>query len=289
MSGWINTFFSISETGISRPKTGIKKRLTCPIERDEAMKKRPAFLLVILFLVFLLYIYQFSRRTLNGDGVSREVKIINSFHEIFYAKKDQTWLANHWLGIQTSQNPNDAWITQEIIVEQKPDVLVETGTKNGGSALIWAMIMREVNPNSRVITIDIVDKVAKARELPLFKERVDFLLGSSTDPRIVEDVKRRVAGKRVMVLLDSDHSKKHVLAEMRAYAPIVTPGSYLIVQDGILSGHPVKDEMTGGPWEAIDEFLAGSHEFQIDSQRERLMFTYCPRGYLKRIGPNTGR
>jgi len=250
------------------------------------MKKRLAFLLVILCLVSLVYIYRSFRKTPNGDALSRELSVINSFHEIFYAKKGQTWLANHWLGIQTSQNPNDAWITQEIIVEQKPDVLVETGTKNGGSALIWAMIMREVNPNSRVITIDIVDKTAKARELPLFKERIDFLLGSSTDPKIVKDVKHRVAGKRVMVLLDSNHSKKHVLAEIWAYAPIVPLGSYLIVQDGILSGHPVKDEMTGGPWEAIGEFLAYNDEFQIDSHRERLMFTYCPRGYLKRIREN---
>ena len=253
------------------------------------MKKRPAILLAILFLATLLYIYQLSRKTPSGDAAGREVKVINSFHEIFYAKKGQTWLANHWLGIQTSQNPNDVWITQEIIVEQKPDVLVEAGTKNGGSALIWAMIMREVNPKSRVITIDIVDKVAKARKLPLFKERVDFLLGSSTDPQIVEEVRHRVAGKRVIVLLDSDHSRKHVLAEMKAYAPLVTVGSYMIVQDGILSGHPVKDEMTGGPWEAIDDFLAGNDEFRIDSRRERLMFTYCPRGYLRRVGPSAGR
>jgi cephalosporin hydroxylase len=253
------------------------------------MKNRLAVLLVILFLISLVYFFQIPRMTFKGDAVSREMKVIRSFHEIFYAKKGQTWLANHWLGIQTSQNPNDAWITQEIIVEQKPDVLVETGTKNGGSALIWAMIMREVNPNSRVITIDIEDKTAKARNLPLFQERVDFLLGSSTDPAIVEDVKRRVVGKRVMVLLDSDHSKKHVLAEMRVYAPIVTLGSYLIVQDGILSGHPVKDEMAGGPWEAIDEFLAENNEFQVDSRRERLMFTYCPRGYLKRTGRSAGQ
>jgi cephalosporin hydroxylase len=75
---------------------------------------------------------------------------------------------------------------------------------------------------------------------------------------------------------------------MQAYAPIVTPGSYLIVQDGILSGHPVKDEMAGGPWEAIDEFLAVNREFQPDRERERLMFTYCPRGYLKRISPSGG-
>lgn len=252
------------------------------------MNKRLAFLLTILAVVSFIYLHRSYRESPNRDALSREVKIINSFHEMFYAKKAQTWLANHWLGIQTSQNPNDVWITQEIIVEQKPDVFVEAGTKNGGSALIWAMIMREVNPSSRVITIDIVDKTAKARTLPLFKERIDFLLGSSTDPIIVEEVRRRVAGKRVIVLLDSDHSKKHVLAEMRAYAPLIPVGSYMIVQDGILSGHPVKDEMTGGPWEAIEEFLASNDEFQIDSRRERLMFTYCPRGYLKRISENVG-
>lgn len=247
------------------------------------MKKRLVILLIVLLLLSSIFIYQLVRKPLRGNDTSQEEKVIHRFHEIFYARKGQTWLANRWLGIQTSQNPNDAWITQEILVEQTPDILVETGTKNGGSALIWALVLREVNPNSRVITIDIVDRTAKARQLPLFKERVDFLLGSSTDPKIVDEVKRRVVGKRVLVLLDSDHSQRHVLAEMRAYAPIVTLGSYLIVQDGILSGHPVKDEMAGGPWEAIDEFLAANREFQSDRQRERLMFTYCPRGYLKRI------
>lgn len=248
------------------------------------MTKRLAFLLAVLSLVSLIYLLRPFRNPRNGDDPGSEANVINKFHKMFYAKKAQTWLANRWLGIQTSQNPNDVWITQEIIVEQKPDIFIETGTKNGGSALIWAMIMREVNPDSRVITIDIVDKTAKARELPLFKERIDFLLGSSTDPKIIEVVRLRVAGKRVIVLLDSDHSKKHVLAEMRAYAPMVPVGGYMIVQDGILSGHPVKDEMTGGPWEAIEEFLASNDKFQIDSRRERLMFTYCPRGYLKRIG-----
>jgi cephalosporin hydroxylase len=247
------------------------------------MKHRLLVLIFMLLTVAGLFVYQLVRRPSDHDEARREEKLLDAFHEIFYAKKSQTWLANRWLGVQTSQNPNDAWITQEILVEQRPDVLVETGTKNGGSALIWAMILREVNPSSRIITIDIVDRTEKARQWPLFNERVDFLLGSSTDPRIVDEVKRRVAGKRVVVLLDSDHSKKHVLAEMRAYAPLVSAGSYLIVQDGILSGHPVKDEMGGGPWEAIDEFLSENKNFFSDRSRERLMFTYCPRGYLQRI------
>lgn len=227
--------------------------------------------------------YQKGYRDGRLSGLPNDEEIINRFHEIFYAKKNQTWLANHWLGVQTSQNPNDAWITQEILVEQQPDFVVEAGTKHGGSALIWAMVLQQVNPSARVITIDIEDKITRARQLPLFQERIDFLLGSSTDKKIVEMVKQRVAGKKVVVLLDSDHSRKHVLAEMRAYAPFVNVGSYLMVQDGILSGHPINDEMDGGPWEAIEEFLAENKDFEIDRRRERLLFTYCPRGYLKRI------
>jgi cephalosporin hydroxylase len=87
----------------------------------------------------------------------------------------------------------------------------------------------------------------------------------------------------VVVLLDSNHSRDHVLAEMRAYAPIVNVGSYMIVQDGILGGHPIKEQMNGGPWEAISAFMKENTDFTIDRSRERLMFTYCPRGYLKRI------
>ncbi len=210
---------------------------------------------------------------------------INQLHRAWYAQQGQTWLANKFLGVQTSQNPNDVWITQEILVEQRPDFMVETGTKYGGSALIWALILREVNPASRVITVDIEDKIAPSRNLPLFKERIDFLLGSSTDPKIVEEITRRVKGKKVVVLLDSNHMKEHVLAEMRAYSPLVPVGSYMIVQDGILSGHPVEDAMSGGPWEAIEAFLATNHEFVVDLSRERLMFTYCPRGYLRRVKP----
>ncbi|MDD8014473.1 MAG: CmcI family methyltransferase [Acidobacteriota bacterium] len=247
------------------------------------MKKRLAILLAVLLVLTAVLVIRQSRFSGGSPDKKLEQKIIDGYHKIFYARRSQTWLANHWLGVQTSQNPNDAWITQEILVEQKPDYVVETGTKNGGSALIWAMILREVNPGARVITIDIVDKISEAKQWPLFKERIDFLLGSSTDAGIVQEVGRRTKGKKVVVLLDSDHSKKHVLAEMKAYAPMVNVGSYMIVQDGILSGHPIKEEMNGGPWEAIDEFLAVNQDFLIDHRHERLLFTYCPRGYLRRI------
>ena len=109
-------------------------------------------------------------------------------------------------------------------------------------------------------------------DLPISKRRVDFLLGSSTDPDIVAEVHRRAEGRRVMVLLDSLHSKEHVAAELKAYAPLVPVGSYVVVQD-----------TTVGPIHAIDEFLAANGAFVADRSRERYPDTNAVRGYLRRV------
>ena len=93
-------------------------------------------------------------------------QVIGAFHRIFYHDRS-TWPQNTWLGIPTQQNPNDVWITQEILFEVKPDVLVETGTAAGGSAVLWAMILEQVNPGARVVTIDIANKAQEARRHPI--------------------------------------------------------------------------------------------------------------------------
>jgi cephalosporin hydroxylase len=196
----------------------------------------------------------------------------------------QTWPYNRWLGVQTLQNPNDVWIIQEIIAEVKPDFVIETGTLRGGSAALWAMILEQVNPEGRVISVDIVDKRAKKLP-PIAAEKVDFLIGSSTDPGIVAGIAQRVHGKKVVVILDSLHKKHHVLAELRAYAPMVPEASYVIVQDSNVNGHPVWPDFGPGPFEAIEEFLAENDEFQVDKRRERLLFTMHPNGYLRRVRP----
>jgi cephalosporin hydroxylase len=216
-----------------------------------------------------------------AHGISRET-VIRRFSELSY-DDPQTWKRNHWLGVRTLQNPNDVWITQEIIFDVKPDFIVETGTLHGGSAVLWALILREINPDGRIITIDIQDQTAPARSLPLFQERVDFLLGSSIDPKIVADIQRRTKGKKVLVILDSNHARDHVLKEMESYAPMIPVGSYLIVQDSIVNGHPVRKDFGPGPMEAIGTFLAARDDFRPDRDRERLLFTMHPKGYLKRI------
>jgi len=209
-------------------------------------------------------------------------EIVDAFHMLSY-NKAETWQTNRWLGVMTQQNPNDVWITQEIISEQRPDYVVETGTYHGGSAVIWAMILDQIHQEGRVITIDVKDMVGASTRPPIARSKIDYLIGSSTAPEIVSEVARRTKGKRVLVILDSDHSREHVLAELAAYAPMVNVGSYLIVQDTNVNGHPVLPSLGPGPMEAVQEFLATHDEFVSDRRRERLLFTYHPRGYLKRV------
>jgi cephalosporin hydroxylase len=209
-------------------------------------------------------------------------QVVDAFPQLFYASRG-TWSRNTWLGISTQQNPNDAWVTQEILYEVKPDVVFEAGTAAGGSAILWATILEQFNPDARVVTVDIVNSSREARKLPIAKRRVDFLVGSSTEPRIVAEVRRLVGGKRALVILDSDHAQHHVARELDLYADLVSVGSYLIVQDTNVNGHPVFPEHGPGPWEAVEAFLERNPQFEVDRSRERLLFTMHPRGYLKRV------
>jgi cephalosporin hydroxylase len=208
-------------------------------------------------------------------------EIVNQFAELWWASQ-RTVFANRFLGIPTLQHPFDAWITQEIIAEVKPEVIVESGGFCGGSALLWATVLDQLQPTGRVITIDTEDAMAEASKLPLFQARVDFLQGSSIDPAIVSEVKQRARGRSTLVVLDSLHAEGHVAAELDAYAPLVTPGSYLIVQDTVVNGHPIEPDHGPGPFEAVQAFLERDDRFEADRDRERLLFTFNPNGFLRR-------
>ena len=216
------------------------------------------------------------------DRPRQPVEIVDQFSNLWYDRPD-TWRTMQWLGIPSHQNPMDVWIIQEILHELKPDFMVECGSFHGGSAALWATILENVNPDSKVISIDIEDKMQAARELPIVKRRVEFIIGSSTAADVVEQVRRQVAGKKVVVLLDSDHRKAHVLEELKQYAPMVGVGGYIIVQDTNINGHPVLPGWGDGPWEAVDEFLKGNGAFEVDRRRERFLFTFSPNGYLRRV------
>ena len=186
-------------------------------------------------------------------------------------------IALSWFGYRTLKCPLDLWTYQEILVETRPDLVVECGTRYGGSAYYIASIM-DLLGHGRVLTIDI--EPAEGRPT---HPRITYLLGSSTDPSIVADVRRQASGKRTMVILDSDHSQAHVAGELAAYRDVVSVGSYLIVEDTDVNGHPVHPDFGPGPMEALDAFLATTSDFVIDADREQFLMTLNPKGFLKRV------
>lgn len=205
--------------------------------------------------------------------------IFEFWSRINFTERGGIWKST-WFGVGARQNPLDVWITQEILYEVKPDFVIETGTFLGGSAALWATILQEINPQARVITVDVKDMAAKARKLPIVQRKVDFLVGSSTDPAIVAEISQRVAGKPVVVILDALHTRDHVLAELEAYAPMVPVGSYIIVQDtGI--GVPIQGMEWAG--DGVRDFLAKNDDFEVDLSRERFQITNNARGFLRRV------
>lgn len=204
-------------------------------------------------------------------------RIVRRFHRLFFHQKFRTWANTKFLGVPVAKNPLDLWVYQEIIFELRPDVIVETGTAHGGSALYMARLC-ELIGRGRVVSVDI----APLGPLPSHG-RLTFLTASSVDPATVERVRGMIKpGEVVMVVLDSNHERGHVLEELRLYGELVTPGSYLIVEDTNINGHPVFWAHGPGPMEAVEEFLRSHAEFSVDETREKYFFTFNPRGYLRK-------
>jgi cephalosporin hydroxylase len=113
--------------------------------------------------------------------------------------------------------------------------------------------------------------------------RITYVHGSSTARDVLERVKEQVsAGSSVLVILDSDHSRDHVLEELRVYGPLVSKGSYLIVEDTNVNGHPVRKDHGPGPMEAVEEFLRETADFEVDREKEKFFLTFNPGGFLLR-------
>jgi cephalosporin hydroxylase len=215
-------------------------------------------------------------------------KITDMFHEYYYdlgLKDVRTWNDTYWLGVPIYKCPSDMIIYQEIIHDLKPDVIIECGTADGGSAIFLASICELINKGN-IITIDILPRYNKCSfkgERPHHK-RIKYLTGSSTSEEIIQQVENLINhNDTVMVILDSDHHKEHVLKELQMYSPLVTLDSYLIVEDTNINGHPVYPDFGPGPMEAVEEFLAENSQFSLDRTKEKLLLTFNPCGYLRRI------
>lgn len=202
-------------------------------------------------------------------------KVITDFHNLFY--DERVFKKCSWIGNAIWKNPLDLWLYQEIIFHHKPDLIIETGSYAGASAHFMASMMSLSDYEGSVISIDTV------RVHNRFNN-VEFITGSSTDPDIVNMVTEKCSDKKVMVVLDSDHSKKHVLEELKIYSKLTSKNQYLIVEDTNLNGHPVVskgfDGNRPGPMEALDEFLGMNKDFVIDENMNKFLLTMHPRGFL---------
>lgn len=199
-----------------------------------------------------------------------------------------------WMGVPIIQTPTDVMATQEVIWATKPDVIIETGVARGGSVLFMASLL-ELMGKGKVIGVDI-DVRAHNRDTidrhPMSK-RVVLIEGGSVDEDTLARVRAEIpAGGKVMVVLDSDHSRDHVLAECRAYGPLVTPGCYLVVADTIVAHLPETSkarnrsrplETGNDPAEAARLYLAETPAFEVDQVLNgKLVLSSSPGGYLRR-------
>ena len=220
-------------------------------------------------------------------ALSRE-EVANFFHIFFWARMYEPQVVQQqYNGVPIHKNPCDLFNYQQIIFEQQPDWIIECGAFQGGATLYFANLLDLVG-KGRVISVDICERDGVWHEKVRQHPRVNCVAGSSTDQAIVAQVHELVGKSRNnFVILDSLHTKAHVLDELIAYNGLVGSGNYLIVEDSDLNGHPIpanwnlQTAQEGGPFEAIEEFLHGRDDFRIDTAMgNRFLFSFAPSGYL---------
>ncbi|MEY2688047.1 MAG: cephalosporin hydroxylase [Pseudomonadota bacterium] len=196
-----------------------------------------------------------------------------------------------WMGRPIIQFPQDMMAMQEILWSLKPDLVIETGIAHGGSILYYASLLELIGHGEVLgIDIDIRAHNREAIEAHPMSRRVRMIQGSSIAPDVISQVRDLANGKRVVVVLDSNHTHEHVLAELRAYAPLVDVGSYCVVMDTIVEDLPANlypDRPWGpgnNPKTAVWQYLSETDAFEIDADTEaKLLITVAPSGYLRRV------
>ena len=196
-----------------------------------------------------------------------------------------------WLGRPIIQFPQDLAAMQEIIWDTKPDLIIETGIAHGGSLIFHASMLQLLGNHGQVIGVDIDIRDHNRVEIeahPMF-ERIEMIQGSSIDATIADQVRAIADGaKRVMVVLDSNHTHAHVQRELELYAPLVTKDCYLMVCDTLIQDMPA-GSFPDRPWDkgdnpatAVEAFLSENDRFEVDATIDaKLQISVAPGGYLK--------
>jgi cephalosporin hydroxylase len=258
----------------------------------------PSGLIWLLIAVGLIVTFWFAFKMIGSERTTRVRQLVaaliapflynpdasaaEKYHIWFYTT--HVWLSTTWMGVVTCKSPSDMWNYQEILCSLKPSLVIEFGTARGGSALFFASVMRQISNRFRVFSVDkedgAIDEVAKHHP------DIELLTMSSTDPRVAA----RISALRlehpgpVFAILDSDHTKDHVLAELELMRSLLVPGDYLIVEDSNINGRPVLPGSGPGPFEAIEEYFRRfPDDYTHDVEREKKFgFTFAPGGFLIR-------
>lgn len=184
-----------------------------------------------------------------------------------------------WMGVPAWKNVLDAWIYQQIIHEVRPEIIIEIGNANGGSTLYLANMLDLIGTGA-VIAVDIDHSKFKVKH-----PRISLVTGDSAATQTLTAVESIAQGRTGLVIHDGDHSREHVLADLRAYARYVSPGSYLIVEDTVIDLFRSGDGLgnVNGPLKAVEQFVRDDARFVIDLDSEFFLLTFNPQGYLKRV------
>lgn len=233
---------------------------------------------VVAVLLTAVFIVGFSLTSIYAIKKYRWQELNKEYYN------SMVWSNTTFLGVPMLQNPCDNQQMQELLFSLKPDIIIEAGTSSGGSTLFYATLIDQFKPTCKIFTIDIDPHTEAASKYRVWKEHVTAYTGSSTDPIVVDKIKKQIPpGSIVFVTLDSDHSRNHVYNELIIYSQLVTPGSYLVVQDTNVNGHPVIPTFGPGPMEALNDFLKENHNYVSDKSKEKFLLTFYPEGWLKRI------
>lgn len=198
-----------------------------------------------------------------------------------------------WMGVPIIQMPADVMATQEVIWATKPDVIIETGVARGGSVIFMASLLEMIGKGKVIgVDIDIRAHNRDSIEKHPMSKRVVLIEGGSVDQDTLARVRAEIPpGASVMVVLDSDHSRAHVLAECRAYGPLVTPGCYMVVADTLV-GHVTEENAPkkrskvwfrgDEPLSALQDYLAETDRFEVDEVLNgKLVLSSSPGGYVR--------
>jgi cephalosporin hydroxylase len=196
-----------------------------------------------------------------------------------------------WLGVPIIQMPEDLIVFQEIVYKTQPDLIIETGVARGGSIIFWASIQRLCGITGKVlgVDIDIRQHARSAINDSNFKDEISLIEGSSIEDEVVDQVKKIVSRhKRIMVVLDSNHTHEHVLSELEIYSKFVTKDCFLLVLDTVIDDLKVDPTRSWGPGSspksAVKEFMLKTSGDFINEQsyENRALLSVAPNGYWRK-------